>query len=72
MSPARIDLAELSPEVREQLGLLAPSSNGGRRRRGLTKDEVRTHALRVLAVVAQLTRAQRVRVLAHADRLNAL
>lgn len=67
--PARIDLAELPPEVREQLGLTTPRARNGKRKR-MAMDDVRTYAFRVLAVVASLTPAERRRVLAHAAELN--
>ncbi|MFL5912748.1 MAG: hypothetical protein ACJ768_19555 [Gaiellaceae bacterium] len=60
----RINLAELPPEVRAQLNLKAP------RRRSMTMHDVRTAAIRVMAVVADLTPTDRRRVLRHAAKLN--
>jgi hypothetical protein len=64
-----VDLRDLSPELRKQLaarGIRKP------RKSEFSKNDVRTAALRVLAVVADLTPAQRARVLVHAGKLNAL
>jgi hypothetical protein len=71
MTRARVDLADIPDDVREKLGLPASTSTSGRRRR-LTKDDIRGHALRVLAVVAGLSKADRGRVLDHARKVNAL
>jgi hypothetical protein len=62
-----IDLGDLSPELQKQLaarGIRKP------RRHEFSKNDVRTAAIRVLAVVADLTPAQRARVLVHASKLN--
>lgn len=60
--PVNVD--ELRPEDRRRLGLRVP------RKVKLVRNDVRTHALRVLAVVADLTRDERRRVLQHALRVN--
>ena len=65
--PATIDLNDLTPELRKRLGVKKP-----RRAPRLSRDKVRTLAFRVLAVVAELTPAERTRVLAFAAKLNAL
>lgn len=59
-----ISVDDLPADVRKKLGLTLP------RRRGLSKNDVRTHAIRVLAAVASLTPNERRRVLQHALKLN--
>lgn len=59
-----IALADLPPAVRKKLNIRTP------RRQSMTKDEIRTAAIRVLAVVADLSPAERRRVLAHAAKIN--
>lgn len=62
---ARLDSKELTPELRKQLGIKLP-----RKPRSMTANDVRTAAIRVLGVVADLTPAERSRVLRHAAKLN--
>lgn len=59
-----VNLNDLSPEVRKRLKVRK------RRTRSMTINEVRSYALRVLAVVADLSPAERGRVLRQAGRLN--
>lgn len=59
-----VNLADLPAEVRKRLKLKK------RRVQSMTLNEVRTHALRVLAVVADLSPSERSRVLRQAGRLN--
>lgn len=69
MKRAAIDLGDLPPELQAQLrarGIRKP------RQSQFSKNDVRTAAIKVLAVVADLTPAQRARVLTHAGKLNAL
>lgn len=61
-----IDAKDLPPEVRRRLGMKT------KRGRSMTLNEVRTHALRVLAVVADLSPAERRRVLRQATKVNAV
>lgn len=61
----RINLADIPADVRKKLNLPAP-----RRARSMSKDDVRTYAIRVLNVVAELTPAERKRVLSHALKVN--
>lgn len=61
-----VNARDLSPEVRRRLGVKT------RKARSMTLNEVRTHALRVLAVVADLSPAERRRVLRQAAKLNAV
>lgn len=63
----RIDAKDLPAELLEKLGIGKPAA---RRRRSMTMDEVRTAAIRVLHVVADLTAAERRRVLRQAGKLN--
>jgi len=42
------------------------------RRATMSKDDVRGHAIRVLAVIAELSQRDRRRVLEHAARVNAV
>lgn len=65
MSPAA-DVRDIDPEVLKRLGIKRP------RTRQFTKEDVRSNALRVLAVVANLTQEQRTRVLRHALNVNAI
>ena len=61
---ATINLNELDAEQRRELGLRKP------RESQFSKDELRGWALKILAVMANLTRAERERVLKHALRVN--
>jgi hypothetical protein len=62
----RINAKDIPADVRAKLGL----DKSTKRRRSLSADEVRSHSLRVLAVVADLTKAERARVLRHAVKVN--
>jgi hypothetical protein len=63
---ASIHVDELSPDQRKQLGVRAP------RQGDFSKEECRSWALRVLASMANLSRAERDRVLKHALKVNAV
>lgn len=63
--PATIKLEDLTAEQRRALNIRTP-----RRPRSMTMNEVRTAAIRVLGIVAELTPAERARVLRHAAKLN--
>lgn len=65
MSQAAVHIDELSPELRRELGLPAP-----RRQQSFSKSEVRTHAIKCIAAIANLTQDQRRRVLEHALKIN--
>jgi hypothetical protein len=70
MSPARINLSELPADVRRKLPSDVRRKLRAPARRSMTMDQVRTAAIRVLAVVADLRPADRARVLKHAAKLN--
>lgn len=61
---ATIALKDLTPEQRKALGKRLP------RRQGMTMHDVRTAAIRVLGIIAELTPSERARVLRHAAKLN--
>jgi hypothetical protein len=62
--PATINLDDIDPEQRKQLGIKKP------RETAFSKDELRGWALKVLALMANLSRTKRVRVLRHALKVN--
>lgn len=64
---AAIDLADVPLAVRKKLGL-----KQRRTRKAMSLDRVRGAAIRVLAVIHELTPSERARVLKHALRVNAL
>ncbi len=64
MSKAAINLADLTPEQLKQLGVKAP------RKSKFAAEDVRSWALKVLALMAGLTRDERDRVLRHATKVN--
>jgi hypothetical protein len=61
---ATINLGDIDPEQRKQLGIRKP------RETTFGKDELRGWALKVLALMANLSRAERERVLKHALKVN--
>lgn len=62
----RIDAKDLTPELRKKLGIR------GTRNTTFTKADVRQYAIRALAVLAELSRTERARVLQHAAKMNRL
>ena len=62
--PASINLDDIDPERRKQLGIRKP------RETSFSKDELRGWSLKVLALMANLTRTERERVLRHAIKVN--
>ena len=62
--PASINFDELTPEQRKELGIRKP------RESAFSKDELRGWALKTLALMANLSRAERERVLKHALKVN--
>ena len=64
MTTKKLTLDDLPKEARQKFGLRKP------RQQQFSKDQVRTHALRVLGELANLTQDQRARVLAHAIKVN--
>ncbi len=63
-STPAVSAADLPAEVRRRLGVRKP------RRATLPMDEVRSYAIRVMHVLADLTPAERARVLRQAQKLN--
>jgi hypothetical protein len=63
---ASIHLDDLTPDQRKQLGVSAP------RQSDFSKEECRSWALKILASMATLSRAERDRVLKHALKVNAI
>lgn len=63
-APRKMTLDDLPAAARRRLGLKKTRTSQ------FPKDQVRTWAIRVLAVVADLTPDQRRRVLQHAAKLN--
>jgi hypothetical protein len=66
MPKPQLSVKDLTPEQLKQFGLKVP------REHVFTKKSVRTWALKVLAVMAELTQDQRRRVLEHASKVNRL
>jgi hypothetical protein len=61
---ATINLDDINPEQRKQLGIRK------QRESSFSKDELRRWSLKVLALMANLTRTERERVLRHAAKVN--
>jgi hypothetical protein len=66
-----LPLDDLPPEARRKL-LAQHGRKRAPRRSKFSKDQVRTYAIRVLSVVADLSPSARERVLAMAGRMNAV
>jgi hypothetical protein len=71
--PATIHASELPPEIAKTVGVPAkhrakPKGKPAR----LSKDAVRSFAIRCLSPLSELTRADRARVLNHAQKVNRL
>jgi hypothetical protein len=62
--PATINLDDIDPEQRKQLGIRKP------RESNFTKDDLRGWSLKILALMANLSRSERERVLRHAIKVN--
>lgn len=62
----KLKLDDLPADARRKLGLRKP------RETKFSKEAVRTHALRVLAEIANLSQDERRRVLEHAAKVNAI
>jgi hypothetical protein len=62
--PASIHLDDLDAEQRKNLGIRKP------RETAFSKDELRGWALKTLALMANLSRTERERVLKHALKVN--
>jgi hypothetical protein len=61
---ATLNNDDIDPEQRKQLGIRKP------RETAFSKDELRGWALKVLALMANLSRTERVRVLRHVLKVN--
>jgi hypothetical protein len=61
---ASINIDDLSPDQRKQLGVHTPRSTD------FSKEECRAWSLKILAAMASLSRAERDRVLKHAVKVN--
>ena len=61
---ATLNNDDIDPEQRKQLGIRKP------RETAFSKDELRGWALKVLALMASLSRTERERVLRHALKVN--
>jgi hypothetical protein len=64
--PATIDFNDIPEDQRRKMGLRKP------RESKFSQEEVRSHALKILAAMAGLTQTQRERVLKHAMKVNKL
>jgi hypothetical protein len=62
--PATINLDDIDPDQRKQLGIRKP------RESTFSKDQLRGWSLKVLALMANLSRTERERVLRHALKVN--
>lgn len=62
----KLTLDDLPKDTRSKLGLRK------QRQTQFSKDQVRSNALRILAELTNLTQDQRARVLAHAQKVNAI
>lgn len=71
MKKPAVDLSELDPDLRAQLERRL-GKRARARRNDFPKDAVRRHAFRCMAVLADLSQANRRRVLAQAVKLNNL
>jgi hypothetical protein len=72
--PAVIHSDDIPPDIAKTIGVPAKHRAKGRAKPAdrLTKDAVRSYALKCLAPLSDLTRSARARVLAHASRINSL
>jgi hypothetical protein len=71
-SAPAVNLEDLSPELRAQLTKKTGRALRVRRAPAFPMEDVRRYTFRALAVLADLTRNQRRRVLSHALRVNDL
>jgi hypothetical protein len=72
--PATIHAADVPETVAKQLGLppVKPTKGRAKPAARLDKERVRSYALKCLSVLSDLTRAERQRVLNHAQKVNRL
>tara|TARA_B100000035_G_C21002706_1_gene555733 strand:- start:485 stop:694 length:210 start_codon:yes stop_codon:yes gene_type:complete len=69
-----MNINELDKETAEKLGLIADYKKAIRkpREQKFSKEQVRSNALKVLNVIANLNQSERARVLEHAIKLNSV
>jgi len=69
-----MNINDLNPETIEKLGLVKEHRQVNRkpREQKFSKEQVRSNAIKVLAVVAGLNQSERERVLQHAIKLNSV
>ena len=69
-----MNINDLNPETLEKLGLVKEHKQVNRkpREQKFSKEQVRSNAIKVLAVIAGLNQSERERVLQHAIKLNSV
>ncbi len=69
-----MNISELDKKTAEAMGILDEYKKAIRkpREQKFSKEQVRSNAIKVLAVVAGLTQSERERVLQHAAKLNSV
>ena len=69
-----MNINELNPETIAKLGLKKEQAQANRkpREQKFSKEQVRSNAIKVLAVIAGLNQSERERVLLHAAKLNSV
>lgn len=69
-----MNINDLNPETIEKLGLKKEHRQANRkpREQKFSKEQVRSNAIKVLAVIAGLNQSERERVLQHAIKLNSV
>jgi len=70
-----LNLSDLNPETIQKLGLQTESQKQNlkvnkTRASKFTKEQVRSHAIKCLAIIAPLSQSERERVLDHALKIN--
>lgn len=67
-----LNINDLTPEVLAKIGMVDEHKKANRkpRQQQFSKEQVRSNAIKVLAVISNLSQSERDRVLAHAVKLN--